>query len=350
MRLRTRVIAVVYSLVVATLAINGLFSTVSAQGTINVAITNQPSDAKAGELITAATFDPTGGGPGYVEVTVTETITPEEGEPYEVPVPDAEVSFELAADESGALAIGDLNVDSRFTDESGVATFSPEVESENPLSIDDPNQPFTTDYKLVPIAVPPPPPTTTTPPFIEEAFALEDISGDPSTPFDIWEDGCKGNDCSVDLTPGSSADTYTTSENVGMGASQLGLGGTDISCPTQQLIFSSDLFFHFTTGDGPVFLVSHISAADRKAAPNNGNKVMGWCVGLKTPGPWNFARQDTNGIPGIQAGDLYVGMAPKCPKKSAMSKAPCVLSQNGDGVGGTFIRGWLPGGDPPRRT
>ena len=67
----------------------------------------------------------------------------------------------------------------------------------------------------------------------------------------------------------------------------------------------------------PGFLVSHISAADRKAAPNNGNKVMGWCVGLKTPGPWNFAQQDTNGIPGIQAGDLYVGMAPKCPNKNA---------------------------------
>ena len=67
-------------------------------------------------------------------------------------------------------------------------------------------------------------------------------------------------------------------------------------CPSQQLIFSTNIFFHATTGTGPVFLVSHISAADRKKVANNGNKVMGWCVGLKTPGPWNFARQDTNGI------------------------------------------------------
>lgn len=322
----------------------------SAQGPITVSIVNQPADAKVGELITAATFDPTGGGidgPGFVKVLVTETITPTEGEPYEAPVENAEVSFDLAS--GTGLASGTLHVESRFTGEDGIATFAPEVESETPLSIADPNQPFTTDYKLVPVAVPPAA-TTTAPPFIGAAFALEGINGDPSTPFDIWEDGCKGNNCSVNLTPGSSADTYTTSENVGMGASQLGLGGTDISCPTQQLIFSSDLFFHFTTGNGPVFLVSHISAEDRKAAPNNGNKVMGWCVGLKTSGPWNFARQNTNGIPGIQADDLYVGMAPKCPRKNASAKAPCVVSQNGDGVGGIFIRGWLPGGDPPRRT
>ena len=54
--------------------------------------------------------------------------------------------------------------------------------------------------------------------------------------------------------------------------------------------------------------------------------------------------------PDRQAGDLYVGMAPKCPSKNAKFKAPCIVSQTGDGVGGTYIRGWLPGGDPPRRT
>jgi hypothetical protein len=325
----------------------------SAQGPITVSIVNQPTDAKVGELITAATFDPTGGGidgPGYVEVLVTETVTPIEGEPYEAPVEGAEVSFDLAADESGTLATGDLNVDSRFTDEFGIARFEPLEGSENPLHIDDLNQPFTTDYELVPVAVPPTA-TTTAPPFIGAAFALEGINGDPSTPFDVWEDGCKGNGCSVNLTPGTSSDTYTTSEIVAMGASQLGLGGgTTIFCPTQQLIFSTNLFFHATTGNGPVFLISHISALDRKKVANNGNKVMGWCVGLKTPGPWNFRRQDTNGNGSIGAGDLYVGMAPKCPSKNASTKAPCIVSQTGDGVGGTYIRGWLPGGDPPRRT
>jgi hypothetical protein len=326
----------------------------SALGPITVSIINQPADAKIGELITAATFDPTGGGidgPGYVQVLVTETVTPDVGDPYEAPVANAEVSFDLATDESGELATGTLTVDSRLTGEDGIATFEPLEGSENPLSIADPNQPFTTAYELIPVAVPPPSSTSSAPPIgAVAAFALEGFNGDPSTPFDIWEDGCRGNGCSVDLTPGTSSDTYTTSENVGMGASQLGLGGTNISCPTQQVIFSSDLFFHATTGNGPVFLVSHISAEDRKKAANNGNKVMGWCVGLKTTGPWHFAQQNTNGTDGLQADDLYVGMAPKCPKKNASSKAPCIVSQTGDGVGGTFIRGWLPGGDPPRRT
>jgi hypothetical protein len=77
---------------------------------------------------------------------------------------------------------------------------------------------------------------------------------------------------------------------------------------------------------------------------------MGWCVGLKVPGPWHFVRQDTNGNGSIGEGDLFVGMAPKCPSKNAMSFAPCYVSKMGDGIGGTFIRGWVPGGDPPRRT
>jgi hypothetical protein len=278
-------------------------------------------------------------------VLVTETVTPFEGAPYEAPVAGAEVSFDLATDESGTLATGELNVESRFTGEDGKATFAPLEGSDNPLSIADPNQPFTTAYELIPVAVPPPPTSSS-------ALALEGVTGEPSGPFDIWEDGCKGNGCSVNLTPGTSSDTYTTSELVAMGASQLGLGGgTSISCPTQQLIFSTNLFFHETTGNKAVFLISHISAADRKKAANNGNKVMGWCVGLETPGPWHFAQQNTNGVPGLQTpGDLYVGMAPRCPKKNASAWAPCIVSQTGDGVGGTFIRGWLPGGDPPRRT
>jgi hypothetical protein len=222
----------------------------------------------------------------------------------------------------------------------GVATFSGAAA----LSISNTNEPLSTSFKLKPKTV----------------GTYSGLAGANSTGFDIWDDGCKGANCNVNLTPGnSSTDTYTTSENVALGASEVNLGGaTNIRCPTQQLIFSTDLFFHATTGNGPVFLVTHISAADRKAAPNNGNKVMGWCVGLKSKGPWNFVRQNTNGdavtdpnngtwVPGS---DLWVGMAPKCPSKNASTKAPCIVSQNGDGVGGTFIRGWLPGGDPPRRT
>ena len=329
----------VFVLLVGTLTFSGLIApgAFAVPGDLIVEIVNQPTDAAVDELITASTFDPTGGDAGFVQVRVTE----EQFEGPPLAVQGAEVSFELAVGDG--LAIGTLNVEPRFTNADGFATFAPEEGSANPLSIGDENQPFTTDYRLVPVAVAP-----------VVDFSITSLeggtAGDPSDPFDIWGDGCKGNGCSVDLTPGTSKDTYTTSENVGMGASQLGLGGTNIVCPEQRLIFSTSLFFHATTGNGPVFLVTHVSAADRKAAANNGNKFMGWCLGLKGPGPWNFPQRDTNGDGSIGDGDLFVGMAPKCPKKNAMNFAPCTLSIMGDGVGGTIIRGWVPGGDPPRRT
>lgn len=311
---------------------------------------NQPADTGVGDLITTEAFDATGGGSGFLQVHVTQTVSVYDPETESYHLEDqalqyAEVTFELPTGSPSSA----LHVIPRLTNADGNATFAPECDPEtfvcdNPLWIGTANQPFTTDYHLIPVATPPPPPEIT--------IASETgTSGNASDLFDVWGDGCKGNGCQVNLTPGnSSSDAYTTSENVGMGASELSLGGTTISCPTQQLIFSSNLFFHATTGNGPVFLVSHISALDRKAAANNGNKVMGWCVGLKNTGPWHFAQQDTNGTSGFQADDLYVGMAPKCPKKNASNSAPCIVSQTGDGVGGTFIRGWLPGGDPPRRT
>jgi hypothetical protein len=45
---------------------------------------------------------------------------------------------------------------------------------------------------------------------------------------------------------------------------------------------------------------------------------------------------------------FYVALAPKCPSKKMMP--PCILSRMSDGAGGAIITGWLPGGDPPRRT
>jgi hypothetical protein len=318
----------------------------AAPGDIHVDIVQQPTDTSVSALITGDPFDPTGAGDnGFVQVKVTEEAF--EGPP--IAVADTPVTFELAVG-SGLATSDSFNVQTRYTNVDGIATFEPFCEGsecDDPLSIGDANQPFTTAYKLIPVAT---------------LDSETTVSGDPSAGFDIWGAGCKGNGCNVNLTPGTSSDTYTTSENVGMGASLLGLGGTNIVCPTQQLIFSTNLFFHATTNNGPnpgpVFLVSHISAADRKAVANNGNKVMGWCVGLKSKGPWNFVRQNTNGdavtdpnngtwVPGS---DLWVGMAAKCPSKNASTKAPCIVSQTGDGVGGTFIRGWLPGGDPPRRT
>ena len=345
MRSKKLRIASVFVSLAALLALTGLFApgASAAVGDLQVAIVNQPADAGVGDLITAEAFDPTGGENGFVQVHVTVDT----GEGFS-DLPGAEVTFELP---EGSPSM-DLTVESRFTNADGVATFAPEEGSENPLSIGTPNQPFTTGYQLIPVATPPPSDIEIS------SLTTDSTQGIASDPFDIWEAGCNGDGCQVNLTPGTSSDEYTLGEPGGMGASQLGLGGTNIVCPTQQLIFSTNLFFHATTGDEPVFLISHISAADRKKVANNGNKVMGWCVGLKDKGPWNFPRRNTNGdgvtdpnngtwVPGS---DLWVGMAPKCPKKNASNFAPCIVSQTGDGVGGTFIRGWLPGGDPPRRT
>jgi hypothetical protein len=306
-----------------------LTTNVSANCTL--VITAQPKDTGKNTLITGTAFD-SSGSPVTVELR--------NGLSQTVDYFPVSVSFDLAPG-TGLITTG-LSAGMKTT-ANGVATFSGPPAST--LSISNANQPFTTDFRLKPKTV----------------GTYAGLTGANSGPFDIWDAGCKGNGCGVNLAPGTSSDAYATTENVGLGASLLGTGGTNISCPTQQVIFSSNVFFHATTGTGPVFLVSHISAADRKAAPNNGNKVMGWCVGLKNKGPWNFVRQNTNGdsvtdpnngtwAPTVPGSDLWVGMAPKCPSKNPSSKAPCIVSQNGDGVGGTYIRGWLPGGDPPRRT
>lgn len=304
-----------------------LTTNVSANCTL--VVTTQPKDNAKNALVT---------GNAFVSSSNFVTVTLKNGEaiPQTVQYFPVDVTFDLATG-TGLVSTG-LSADT-ITTVNGVATFSGPAST---LSISTANQPFTTDFRLAPKTV----------------GTYAGLTGGNSGPFDIWDAGCKGNGCGVNLAPGTSSDAYATSENVGLGASLLGTGGTNIFCPTQQVIFSTNVFFHATTGAAPVFLVSHISAADRKAVANNGNKVMGWCVGIKSKGPWNFVRQNTNGdsvtdpnngtwTPGS---DLWVGMAPKCPSKNASAKAPCIVSQTGDGVGGTFIRGWLPGGDPPRRT
>ena len=57
-----------FVVLVGTLVMNGLLAPgASAEvGDLQVAIVNQPTDAAAGELITAEPFDPTGGDNGFV--------------------------------------------------------------------------------------------------------------------------------------------------------------------------------------------------------------------------------------------------------------------------------------------
>jgi len=317
-------------------------------GDLQVEIVNQPTDTGVGDLITAQAYDPTGGESGFVQVHVTQTVLvcdPETETCYEEDqdLQDAEVTFELATG-VGLATTDDLDVESRFTNADGIATFAPEEGSDNPLSIGDANQPFTTDYKLIPVATPP-----------ESEIELssltsESTQGGQSAPFDIWEDGCHGAGCNVNVR--NENETYTAGEDVGLGASVVPFGSSEISCAGQRIIFSNSIFFHATSGDGTdtVFLVTHITRADMKAATNNGQRHIGWCIGLKTAAPWihNGASYTTQVVSGQT---LFVALAPKCPnKRNAVNFAPCIVSQNGDDSGGSFIRGYVLGGDPPRRT
>jgi hypothetical protein len=311
-------------------------------GDLQVEIVNQPADAGVGDLITAAALDPTGGENGFVQVHVTQTVLVCDYETCHQEDQDrqfAEVTFVLP---EGSPS-NDLSVESRFTNSDGIATFSPQEGSENPLSIGTANQPSTTDYRLVPVAT------------VDDGgddyshAETESVEGAPSDPFDIWEAGCQGAGCNVTVRNGN--DSYTALEDVGLGVSVVPAGSTEISCPNQRLIFASSVFFHTTTGDGTdvVSLVTHLTRADL-AAPNNGQKYIGWCLGLKSAAPWmrNGARFQAQVIGGET---FYVALAPACPKRGAAAdSAPCIFSNTSDGAGGKILRGYVLGGDPPRRT
>ncbi len=311
-RLRTTSVSVLLG---ATLIVAGLFMPAASAEEINVQIVpgSQPRDASVNQLITAGPFDPTGAS-GFVKVKVTSAAGPVAG---------LEVSFVLAT--GSGLASGALSVTPEITNAGGVAFF------DSGLSIANANEPFLTSYRLIPFAT------------------SSGASGAASDPFDIWDAGCHGTGCVVDLRGG--LDEYRTTENVGLGASVVPFTSLGISCAGQRVVFGNDVFFHATTGSGPVSLVNHITSADLRHAPPTGR--IGWCVGLKSADPWvrngaPYTVQDVNGSePG---GVLYVAMAPKCLKPNPSSYAPCVLTQVSDNAGGGIITGWLPGGDPPRRT
>ena len=341
-------------LLVSALGLSGLLApSASAEVGIHITFMTQPAHAEVGALITGEAFDPTGAdGSRFVQVRVRETVlVPDpdnEGEFIEEThdVQNAQVSFELGSGAGLANPTGALHVISRFTNADGVATFEPQCDFEsetcdNPLWIGVANNPFTTDYKLRPLVT----------------IGDSTHSGPLSDGFDVWGDVCTTKDCPVNLSPGvASSDTYTNSEDVVLAASKVAPQGTRLSCAGQQVVFSSDIFFHMTTGAQAVFLETHIDRRDMKFKTNNGLKFIGWCVGLKNAGPWNFPRKDTNGDGHIDTGswvpgsDLWVGMAPKCPKTNQSDFAPCYTIKTPDNIGGAFIRGWLPGEDPPRRT
>ena len=308
-----------------------------AENGYTVSLVNQPKDALEGQTITSVPLNPN---QGFLRVRVTDG---------ESGVPGVEVSFELAVGTN--LASGELFVIPQTTNASGVATFGP-----NTVWIGDANEPQFTDYKLVPIAYD----AGST-----DALAIAAAgTGPPSAGFDIFEEGCRGTGCSVAIRDGN--DVYTTTQNVRLTASVLSASTLPgMQCRNQLLVFPSDVFVHETSGSGVVGLVNHVTFSDLNGGEGGGELAVAsddpddddgprikWCVGTKTRTPWErngapFTRQDTNGDGKL---DLFVGAAPRCPRTNPRNFAPCIVSRVSDGAGGFFLRGWLPGGDPPRRT
>lgn len=290
----------------------------------------EPQDAKAGATITSSDLLD---GTSFVKVQLVDATTL-------APVTNSKslVTFKLATDPGDAA--GNLQVIPQPVNASGVAEFGTGT-----LKILTENEPQFTNYRLIPI--------TTKNPL---------TTGAPSAPFDVWEDGeaCTGvlNDpnriCEATLRGGGTEgeDTYTLDAAGTLGASELTSGELPgLLCPGQKTIFSNAVFSYATTGPStPVFLENHISKADWKASANNGQAHADWCIGLLDPwtaqgGP--AVQRNTDGVGGV---DLYVGLAPKCPSQNPSASAPCIVSQNSDGLGGSITLGWLPAGDPPRRT
>jgi hypothetical protein len=286
----------------------------------------QPQDSEVGATIRAEDLNQ---GAAFVQVKLVDA----DGDL--ITNSNVRASFVLASgdgDASGSLSVTPQPL------VGGIATFGPGT-----LSIGTANEPFFTSYRLIPVSARGPM-----------------ITGDPSEGFDVFQDGescATGETCDAIIRNGNEAYALPTPGT--LGASQLSddvLPG--FACPGQKEVFADSVFVHATTDSttpdtpGPVFLSSHVTRKDMKAATNNGQAHVQWCVGLKDDEPWlnngaAFTQQDTNldGTP-----DLYVGFAPACPQANPSAFAPCITSQNGDGNGGSVTNGWLPGGDPPRRT
>lgn len=310
----------------AALAVSGLLSpgAFGLEG-YSATFTANPTDAIKGQTITSVPLDQEG-------TPVTVQVTP----PVEESAFGLTVTLSFATG-PGLASTTSIDGNVATTDESGVATF-------DNLTIGDTNEETLTDYQLIA--------EVTQPEITIGGVAFAD-EAPLSEPFDIWDAGCKGNGCVIGLRNG--LDTYKTSENTTLTASSLSQSFLpNLSCPNQRLIFSADIFSHATSGTGSVYVTTHITKANfRAAGANYGQSHVEWCIGLKNSSPWvhngaAFTQQDTNNDGTL---DLYVASAPKCPnKKTAPSFAPCILSQMSDGVGGSVTRGYLPGGDPPRRT
>jgi hypothetical protein len=290
------------------------------------ALTGQPQDAKAGETIRT---DDLNASAGFVQIEVVDAAG------TRVTTVKSPVGFRLRT--GTGFATGSLSVVPQPL-VNGVATFGLGT-----LRINTENEPQFTDYSLIPVTT---------------KGAL--ITGPPSTGFDVWEDGeaCDGgaaggldDACVATLRGGE--DTYTFGGSGSLGVSQLQGVLPGLICDGQKTVFASSVFSYATTGSNtPVRLVNHITKADWQASANNGQAHADWCIGLPTNGPWQNNGADSTQMDTDLDGDLdlWVALAPRCPSANPSGSAPCIVSQTGDGAGGSTSIGWLPPGDPPRRT
>jgi hypothetical protein len=292
---------------------------------------NQPTDTTQNDQITANPFD---AGVQNLQVQLLN------GNGAALTTYGVVVTFGLATgfDQNGQqLVSGTLTVDSETTDVNGVATFV------DRLSIAQKNEPQFTSYSLEP---------STTASLGDQAAPT--ITGTQSNGFDIWETQCPGNGCQVSIRgQNHNLDLYTSPTGTGdLSASELPAGDlANLTCQGQIPVFANSVFASEFTGSGAVFLKSHVTRADMKASANNGQAHVQWCIGLETTAPWvnnggSFVHEDTNGD---GTNDLYVGLAPACPNANPQNFAPCITRQYGDGNGGSYTEGYVPG-DPPRRT
>jgi hypothetical protein len=294
-----------------------------------------PADTEVNATITAVDLpDP----------PTTQFVTVKVVDGMDRPLANKTVSFKLVTDD-GASAKG-LHVIPQLTNASGVATFGPGT-----LSISVLNEPKFSPYRLIPITV-------------KGTF----ITGPASDPFNIWEDGDScggGGECTAALrgkTSSGGVDTYTfTSPGAGtLGASQLPASAYPSfppsgACEGQRVIFARSAFVNVSTESattpGPVFLTSHITRQDfRNAGADFGQAHVEWCIGLETAEAWG--ETPNRGWDGDGDGDfdLFVAFAPPCPNLNPSLSAPCITDQRSDGAGGSITEGFIPGGDPVRRT
>jgi hypothetical protein len=330
------------TLVLATVAVLAVLMIPAAQGASSssqLIFLNQPQDAEQGATITSSDFV---SGNSFIKVELVD------GSGNPITNSTATVTFDLAT--GPGFATGKLDVVAQPL-VNGIATFAPTTTGAPTLAIETPNEPHFTSYALVP-----------------RTAKGQPITGAASVPFDVYESGdsCVTTVCTADIRSG--LDVYTkgspgTNSPGTLGASQLpasALPGLNaLTCPGQAVIFATSVFVDATTdansppSPDPVFVSNHITKADWKASHNNGQAHADWCVALTfeqlqlVHNGGTYVQQDTNGDGNP---DLFVGLAPKCPSKDAQLSAPCIVSQTGDGLGGSTTLGWLPGGDPPRRT